>query len=299
MSVCLRRRCRTSNGATGRVLAPECALLRQRNMSVGSEPSRSAAAVQYSDDPDPGSVLITFPMPPTPDGSTTTDDATMGELPVDILQLLEESERHALELLRTSSVAIRKRLHGREQRKSTSPAALKALLDEQAQWLKATLDRTSSLEALETASEARSTGRCCHPPWLGARTIIGDRHALTRRFKHAPLESAYRSSLHRPWKRRIRLLGLFYLVHLAYNAYSGTADWRKALDQWHDHPRGQPAGAPPSEADLVLTLTLTLTRTRTLAPTPTPPRGAGERGRSLRDHLAARAHHLVRHRGLE
>ena len=145
----------------------------------------------------PESVVITFE-PTTSDGSTTSDDATAAaELPVDIQQLLDESERQALELLRTSSECIRARLLGRQQPQSTSPAALKAILDEQTQWLKATLDRTSSLEALEaaSASEARSTERCCcRLPWLGAPTIIRDRHRLTRRFKLAPLEFAYRQA---------------------------------------------------------------------------------------------------------
>ena len=170
----------------------------------------------------PESVVITFE-PTTSDGSTTSDDATAAaELPVDIQQLLDESERQALELLRTSSECIRARLLGRQQPQSTSPAALKAILDEQTQWLKATLDRTSSLEALEAASEGpRPAGRCCRLPWLRSRTIIGDRHTLTRRFKLAPLESAYRQSLHLPWKRKIRLVGLVLFVYLVSGAYSG------------------------------------------------------------------------------
>ena len=191
-------------------------------------PMLSTAAVNGRN---PESVVITFE-PTTSDGSTTSDDATAAELPVDIQQLLDESERQALELLRTSSECIRTRLLGRQQPQSTSPAALKAILDEQTQWLKATLDRTSSLEALEAASEARSTARCCRLPWLGARTIIRDRHPLTRRFKLAPLEFAYRQSLHRPWKRKIRLVGLLYLPLTLTVTVTLTLTLTLALTRW-------------------------------------------------------------------
>ena len=89
--------------------------------------------------PDDQSVVVTFANSTTSDGSTTPtseDATTTAELPVDIQQLLDESERQALELLRTSSEAIRTRLLRREQPQATSPAALKSILDEQTQWLK-------------------------------------------------------------------------------------------------------------------------------------------------------------------
>jgi len=106
---------------------------------------------------DSPSVVVTFANSTTSDGSTTptTEDATTtAELPVDIQQLLDESERQALELLRTSSEAIRTRLLRREQPQATSPAALKAILEEQTQWL----NERGSLELLLRLARSR-TGR--------------------------------------------------------------------------------------------------------------------------------------------
>ena len=150
-------------------------------------------------DPEAGLGGFTIEMTPTPDMSfgTTPEDKVVMELPVDIEQLLDESEREALELLRAWSDATRARLRVRQPqpRDSHATAALKTLLDEQTQWLKATLDRTSSLAALKPASDARSTpARCCHLSFLGGSSIVGDCHPVTRRFKLAPLERAYRQA---------------------------------------------------------------------------------------------------------
>ena len=150
-------------------------------------------------DPEAGLGGFTIQMTPTPDTSfgTTTEDTVAVELPVDIEQLLDESEREALELLRTWSDATRARLRVRQPqpRDSRATAALKTLLDEQTQWLKATLDRTSSLAALRPASDARSTpARCCRLSFFGGSSIVGDCHPVTRRFKLAPLERAYRQA---------------------------------------------------------------------------------------------------------
>ena len=151
--------------------------------------------------------------PPTPDTSfgRTPEDNVVVELPVDIEQLLDESEREALELLRTWSDATRARLRVRQPQPrgdsdSRATAALKTLLDEQTQWLKATLDRTSSLAALKPASDARSTpARCCHLSFLGGSSIVGDCHPVTRRFKLAPLERAYRQAIRVRVRIRIRV----------------------------------------------------------------------------------------------
>ena len=112
--------------------------------AAASEPSRTSdapmlGAATHECPTNSPSVVVTFANSTTSDGSTTPpsdDDATTAELPVDIQQLLEEGERQALELLRTSSEAIRTRLLRREQPQATSPAALKSILDEQTQWLK-------------------------------------------------------------------------------------------------------------------------------------------------------------------
>ena len=72
-------------------------------------------------------------MTPTSDMlfGTTPEDKVAMELPVDIEQLLDESEREALELLRTWSDATRARLRVRQPqpRDSRATAALKTLLD--------------------------------------------------------------------------------------------------------------------------------------------------------------------------
>ena len=119
---------------------------------------------------DSPSVVVTFANSTTSDGSTTptTEDATTtAELPVDIQQLLDESERQALELLRTSSEAIRTRLLRREQPQATSPAALKSILDEQTQWLK--VRRARPRQPADTAYAARAC--LCSPRLRHARGL--------------------------------------------------------------------------------------------------------------------------------
>ena len=115
------------------------------------------------------------------------DDAG-DEVRIDLLQLLEENEHEVLALIRSSSAAARLRFHldaQPQQQLPTTPAALKAVLQEQNQWLKAVLERTLHVEPA-------GVGVCQWKRWLTGQRLKGvaDRGFLSRRFRFRPLEAA-------------------------------------------------------------------------------------------------------------
>eukprot|EP00908_Phaeocystis_cordata_P013152 Transcript_24185.p1 GENE.Transcript_24185~~Transcript_24185.p1 ORF type:complete len:160 (-),score=27.23 Transcript_24185:113-592(-) len=100
-------------------------------------------------------------------------EPTVAEVPVDLLQLLDEHEREVLALVRSAAEAARTKVLNQQQQpqQSTTASDLKAVLQEQSQWLKAVLERSSlgvATSAERRCCDLRRRGRHMRPIWGAA-----------------------------------------------------------------------------------------------------------------------------------